>query len=178
MNYIAYLHKDRKSDFGVSFPDFPGCITAGRTLQEAQQMAVEALSLHIQGMTEDGEEIPEPSSIDALAHDLAHKDGVLFLVEAELPDRTIRVNITAREKQIEEIDRLAKIARMTRSAYLVASALKAGGKSSTSRGFNALKGKKFHAVKNQVSVPKGVHPKIIVHKRPKASPVDRSGSTS
>ena len=31
MEYIAYLHKDRKSDFGVSFPDFPGCITAGKT---------------------------------------------------------------------------------------------------------------------------------------------------
>ena len=126
MNYIAYLHKDQKSDFGVSFPDLPGCITAGRTLQEEQQMAVEALSLHIQGMIEDGEEIPEPSSIDALAHDPAHKDGVLFLVEAEMPDQTVRVNITAREKQIEEIDRLAKKAHMTRSAYLVTSALKAG----------------------------------------------------
>src|SRR2546429_6091608 len=33
MDYIAYLHKDRKSDFGVSFPDFPGCISAGRTLK-------------------------------------------------------------------------------------------------------------------------------------------------
>jgi predicted RNase H-like HicB family nuclease len=32
MDYIAYLHKDRDSDFGVSFPDFPGCITAGKTL--------------------------------------------------------------------------------------------------------------------------------------------------
>ncbi len=35
MEYIAYLHKDRKSDFGVSFPDFPGCITAGKTLDES-----------------------------------------------------------------------------------------------------------------------------------------------
>jgi hypothetical protein len=32
MEYIAYLHKDRDSDCGVSFPDFPGCITAGKTL--------------------------------------------------------------------------------------------------------------------------------------------------
>jgi len=41
-DYIAYLHKDKKSDFGVSFPDFPGCITAGRTLEEARQLAEEA----------------------------------------------------------------------------------------------------------------------------------------
>jgi hypothetical protein len=34
IEYIAYLHKDRKSDYGVSFPDFPGCITAGKTLRK------------------------------------------------------------------------------------------------------------------------------------------------
>ena len=43
MDYIAYLHKDRNSDYGVSFPDFPGCITAGKTLEEAHRMAAEAL---------------------------------------------------------------------------------------------------------------------------------------
>jgi predicted RNase H-like HicB family nuclease len=59
MKYIAYLHKEKKSDYGVSFPDFPGCITAGETLDEARRNAVEALSLHIKGMLEDGEEIPE-----------------------------------------------------------------------------------------------------------------------
>ncbi len=37
MEYIAYLHKDRHSDYGVSFPDFPGCITAGKTLDEASR---------------------------------------------------------------------------------------------------------------------------------------------
>jgi predicted RNase H-like HicB family nuclease len=47
MEYIAHLHKDRKSDFGVSFPDFPGCVAAGRTLEEARRMAIEALAFHI-----------------------------------------------------------------------------------------------------------------------------------
>ena len=63
MQYIAYLHKTQKSDFGVSFPDFPGCVTVGRTLEEARKFAAEALSLHIQGMMEDGEIIPEPSTL-------------------------------------------------------------------------------------------------------------------
>jgi predicted RNase H-like HicB family nuclease len=48
------------SDFGVSFPDFPGLVTAGRTLEEAKAMAEEALAFHIAGMEEDGEDIPEP----------------------------------------------------------------------------------------------------------------------
>jgi predicted RNase H-like HicB family nuclease/predicted RNA binding protein YcfA (HicA-like mRNA interferase family) len=58
MDYIAYLHKNRKSDFGVSCPDFPGCITTGRTLEEARRRAAEALSFHMAGLIQDGEKIP------------------------------------------------------------------------------------------------------------------------
>jgi predicted RNase H-like HicB family nuclease len=124
MDYIAYLHKDRDSDFGVSFPDFPGCIAAGKTLEEARVMAVEALAIHIAGMVEDDEAIPEASTLDSLAGDEAMEGAVAFLVHVEpQTSRTVRVNITAREKQIEEIDRLAEVAGMTRSAYMVQSAL-------------------------------------------------------
>ena len=122
MDYIAYLHKDGKSDFGVSFPDFPGCITAGRTLEEARRRAAEALSFHITGMIEDGEEIPNPSSVDDVADDPALKGAVAFLVPAQ-SERTIRINITAPESQIEKIDRLARSAGLTRSAFLVRSAI-------------------------------------------------------
>ena len=123
MEYIAYLHKDKRSDYGVSFPDFPGCVTAGRSLEEARELAVEALTLHIAGMVEDGEALPEPSTLDHLARDPAMKGAVAFLVSAEAPEKTVRVNITARESQIEAIDKLAREARMTRSAYMVQSAV-------------------------------------------------------
>lgn len=134
MEYIAYLHKDKGSDFGVSFPDFPGCITAGRTLEEARELAVEALTLHMAGMIEDGEVIPEPSTLDELARDPAMKDAVAFLVSAEAPEKTVRVNITARESQIEAIDRLARKAGMTRSAYMVRSAVEGTGGSRKAAG--------------------------------------------
>jgi predicted RNase H-like HicB family nuclease len=124
MDYIAYLHKDRDSDFGVSFPDFPGCITAGKTLDEAHRMAAEALALHIAGMVEDGDAIPEPSTLDALAEDPAREGAVAFLVHADpATERTVRINITAREKQVEEIDKLANEAGLTRSAFMVQRAL-------------------------------------------------------
>lgn len=122
MDYIAYLHKDTKSDFGVSFPDFPGCVTAGRTLEEARRMAVEALALHIEGMAEDGEAIPEPSTIDDVTEDPAMKGAVAFLVSIDL-GKSVRVNITAQESQINAIDRRAQEVGMTRSAYMVQSAL-------------------------------------------------------
>jgi predicted RNase H-like HicB family nuclease len=123
MDYIAYLHKEKDSDYGVSFPDFPGCITAGRTLEEARRMAVEALALHIQGMIEDGATVPEPSKLDDLQSDPDLRDGVALVVPAELPGKRVRVNITAMESQIAEIDRLAEKAGMTRSGYIIQRAL-------------------------------------------------------
>ena len=124
MEYIAYLHKEKKTDYGVSFPDFPGCITAGKTLEEARRNAVEALALHIEGLLEDGEEIPEASCLDNLSRDPVLKDAVAFLVDINVSDKVERFNITARKSQMEEIDRLAKQQRMTRSSYMVASALR------------------------------------------------------
>lgn len=140
MEYIAYLHKDGKSDYGVSFPDFPGCITAGSTLDEARQMAAEALSFHIAGMREDGAPLPEPSTLDDLHNDPAMKGAVAFLVELAEPEKTIRFNVTARASQLSEIDKRARAARLTRSAYLVHSAL---GKRNAAAVQNAPAGQKF-----------------------------------
>lgn len=124
MEYIAYLHKDKHSDFGVSFPDFPGCITAGSTLEEARKMAAEALAMHVAGMRSDGDPIPEPSSLDDLRGDPAMKGAVAFLTELRESERVVRVNITARKSQIAEIDRRARAKGLTRSSYIVQSALK------------------------------------------------------
>jgi predicted RNase H-like HicB family nuclease len=92
--YIALLRKETDSDFGVNFPDFPGCVTAGKSLDEARRMAVEALDLHIRGMVEDGDPIPEPSTLDAVMDDPDNRDGCRFqfiaatyydLIAARLP---------------------------------------------------------------------------------------------
>jgi predicted RNase H-like HicB family nuclease len=84
MAYIAYVHKDRESDFGVSFPDFPGCITAGKTIEESRRNAQEALALHISGMIEDGESIPRPSTLVEIAEDPATKEAVAILLETNI----------------------------------------------------------------------------------------------
>jgi len=58
-HYIAIVRKEGGSAYGVEFPDFPGCISSGDTIEEALKSAEGALSLHIRGMKEDCEEIPE-----------------------------------------------------------------------------------------------------------------------
>jgi len=125
MEYIAYLHKDNDSDYGVSFPDFPGCITAGSTLDEASRMAAEALAFHIKGMTEDGETIPEPSKLDAVAEEARKTNAVPFLVKVEVPEATVRVNISAPESLLEKIDALAADAGMSRSTFMVQASIHA-----------------------------------------------------
>ena len=129
MHYIAYLHQARKSDYGVSFPGFPGCITVGRTFEEARRMAAEALALHVEGLLEDGETLPEPSTLDGLVRDPAFKDAVAFLVPLDdKAGRTVRINITARQKQIEEIDGRAQAAGLFCSAHIVQATLRPSGR--------------------------------------------------
>jgi predicted RNase H-like HicB family nuclease len=91
MDYIAIIHKDPESDFGVSFPDFPGCITAGRTLEEAKEMAHQALSGHIAVLRETGETVPDPSSLDQVMSNPDFRDGVAVLVSIKRPGKTARV---------------------------------------------------------------------------------------
>jgi predicted RNase H-like HicB family nuclease len=105
-SYIALLRKDSDSDYGVDFPDFPGCITAGRTLDEARSMAAEALELHVAGMREDREPIPQPSTLDAIMSDPANREAVAFLVDVTTrPSRAVRVNVMLPEEVVEAIDR-------------------------------------------------------------------------
>ena len=120
-SYIAVVHKDPKSDYGVSFPDFPGCITAGSTIDEAKDMAQQALPFHIKGMLRDGETIPKPSTLEDIMGDPDYADATAFMV-VHIPDvrpKTMRVNITVPEDTLRQIDIMAKKRGMSRSSFLV-----------------------------------------------------------
>ena len=122
VSYIGLIRKEPGSDFGVDFPDFPGCVTAGTTLDEARQMAQEALELHVAGMLEDEEPLPAPTSLQAIMAKSANRDTVAFLVTLpQFPERSIRVNITLPEGLLRRIDERAA----NRSAFLARAAEKA-----------------------------------------------------
>jgi predicted RNase H-like HicB family nuclease len=118
--YIALIHKDADSDYGVSFPDLPGCVTAGVDLDDARRMAEEALGLHLEGMEEDRDPIPEPSSLEAVMADRENQSGVAILVKApQKATRAVRVNVTVPEDDLERIDRFADEHGYTRSGFLL-----------------------------------------------------------
>jgi predicted RNase H-like HicB family nuclease len=122
--YIALLRKEKGTNFGVDFPDFPGCITVGKTLEEAHKRASEVLKFHIRGMLEDGDPIPEPNSLDEIMADAANAGVVPFLVT--VPDtRAKRINVTLPESELEAIDAYARRHNMSRSAFLLEAAKRA-----------------------------------------------------
>ncbi len=126
-SYIGIIHKDAASDFGVNFPDFPGCVTAGATLDQAGRMAQEALAGHIATLREFGEAIPEPMPLDqARTHEFAENAAAFIVVHVDDPEesRTVRVNITLRESDLKKIDAAAQAQHLSRSYYLVQRALR------------------------------------------------------
>ena len=124
-NYIGFIHKDADSDFGVSFPDFPGVVTAGSTLDDARAIAEAALAFHVEGLVDDGEAIPEPSSLAEIMSDPDSRNGVAILVslKTERP-RAVRVNVTLPADVLGQIDRYAVAHGFTRSGLLTQAAKK------------------------------------------------------
>lgn len=124
-HYIGLIHKDPDSLYGVSFPDLPGCVSAGATLDEARDMAAEALALHLQGMAEDGEAVPEPSSLEAIMADPENRDGVAILVPVAQEVKSVRVSVTFQADVLSQIDSYAESHGLTRSGFLASAAKRA-----------------------------------------------------
>lgn len=123
-NYIGLIHKDAKSDYGVFFPDFPGVISAGTDLDDARQMAADALAFHLEGLAEDGVAIAEPSSLEAVMADPDNRNGVAILVGVKMDTKkAVRVNVTLPEDVLRQIDRFAEAKGLTRSGFIALAAL-------------------------------------------------------
>lgn len=59
----AVVYQKTKTGYSADVPDLPGCIAAGDTLEETAELIRGAIEMHLQGMREDGEPIPEPSTV-------------------------------------------------------------------------------------------------------------------
>jgi len=124
--YIGIIHKESDSDFGISFPDFPGCVSAGSDLDDVLSMGREALAGHMTLMADEGHPVPEPSGMDTILVDPDYRDGTPVLVPAPvLSSKVVRVNITLQEDALAEIDRYAEARGYSRSGFLVAAAKRA-----------------------------------------------------
>lgn len=121
-NYVALLQQDADG-FGVMFPDFPGCVSAGRSFEDALANAAEALAFHVAGQREDGLPIPAPRSLQRIRADredwIDWEGAAAALVPLIEPSGKAKpANVTFDSALLAAIDRYAKKKHTTRSAVL------------------------------------------------------------
>ena len=128
MRYPVVLHTDDGVRYGVTVPDLPGCFSAGDTLDEALESAREAIDLQLEGLTQEGGEVPVARSVAQHQSnpDLAGGTWALVEVDASKYDsRTEKINITIPRRVLNRVDEFAKSHGLSRSGFLVQAAEKA-----------------------------------------------------
>jgi len=117
----ALIHEDQ-GRYGISFPDFPGCVSGGETLDEALVRGAEALTFHVRGMVADGDPLPVLRTLEQMRGDpdfIADSRGAaIAVVQVDLPGKAVRVNVSIDEHLLDAIDRAARAAGQSRSAFL------------------------------------------------------------
>jgi predicted RNase H-like HicB family nuclease len=125
-NFVYALIHEEGGAYGISFPDFPGCVSGGRSLDEALARGAETLLFHVAGMVEDGDPLPVLRTLEQLKSDpifIEDAEGaVIAVVPVELPGKAVRVNVSIDEHLLDAIDRAARSAGQSRSAFLAEAA--------------------------------------------------------
>jgi predicted RNase H-like HicB family nuclease len=137
-SYIALIHPPETAGrpFGVTFPDLPGCVSAGATREEAIQRAAEALGGHLALMRADGEALPAARDFMELQADpdiVSEFQGgaePCRIPVLALPAPKERVNIMIARDVLKHIDAAAAQRGISRSAFIEAAAGQAARKRS------------------------------------------------
>lgn len=126
-SYIALIHPPEieGGSWGVTFPDLPGCTSAGDSFEAAVENAREALSGHVAAMLADGDAVPAPSSYAQLAagseefradQDAGAKEVPIPLDNVPAPKE--RINIMIAPFVLKQADDYAQAHRLSRSALI------------------------------------------------------------
>ena len=62
----AVIYEKTDTGYSAYVPDLPGCVAAGDTIEQTSQLMLEAIEFHLAGMREDGDAIPEPTTVAAM----------------------------------------------------------------------------------------------------------------
>ena len=93
----------------IFFPDFPGCVSAGESLEDLARMGAEALQFHVDAMVEDGEAIPEPGipDLEAERAEVPEADlRGLLAIEIDVPTFPHTVAVPLDTDLVQAVDRL------------------------------------------------------------------------
>ncbi len=113
--YPAWIDGEQGA-YGVSFPDLPGIVAMGTTVDEALLHAEEALRDYVIETEKDGEPITPPTSIEHV--DTPDGSTLVSVPLIRLSGRSVRANLTLDEGVAAFIDGEARRRKMTRTAYV------------------------------------------------------------
>lgn len=94
--YPAIFHEAEEGGFWVSFPDLLECLTEGDDMQQAYEMAVDALGISLTSRKAEGELIPKPTEINKVDAE----DGILAVVEFDMMEYQKKHNSRAIKKTL------------------------------------------------------------------------------
>jgi predicted RNase H-like HicB family nuclease len=121
MRFPVVLHTDDGIHFGVTVPDVPGCFSGGDTFDEALDSVLEAIDLHLEGLIEEGGEIPTPRPIADHRGNPDFANGIWAVVEVNVSrfeGKAEKINITLPRRLLAKIDSYAQARGKTRSGFL------------------------------------------------------------
>ncbi len=95
--YPALFHKAEDGGFWVSFPDLPECLTDGDDMEQAYEMAVDALGLALTSREGEKEPLPSPSTPDTV---FVEPDSFLVIIEFDMAAYKKRTNSRAVKKTL------------------------------------------------------------------------------
>ena len=120
--YLALVHKDAGSAYGLTFPDLPGCFAAADDQGDILRNAVEALELWFEDTEPVTPRGPEAVASDVAA-DLAEGAFLIAVPLIQPSSRQKRVNISLDAGTLGAIDSAAEGLGLTRSGFLTMAAL-------------------------------------------------------
>ena len=121
--YPALIHKESKSDYGISFVDVPA-VSVGKSIDECLSRGQEALNLALEALFEDSAHIPEPTSLEKANAKLTRKEKknlvAVQLVPGTVPGKAVKVTISMDEELVKRVDSAS--GRYGRSRFLAEAA--------------------------------------------------------
>jgi predicted RNase H-like HicB family nuclease len=126
MKFLIAIEPDTVTTaYGVVVPDLPGCFSAGDTLEEAFEMAREAIEVHCELLAEDGGDMPQPAPMAQHMADPSFAGWTWGLVEVAVEryfGPAEKINITVPARVLARIDAYARRHGESRSGFLVRAA--------------------------------------------------------
>lgn len=120
MKIAVVLHSDDGQRYGVTVPDLAGCFSAGDSIDDALESVKEAIELHLEGLLEEGKEIPSFALISQYQANPDYAGGVWAVVDVDtsaFEGEAEQIDVTLPKLLIKRIDDYARGKHLTRSVF-------------------------------------------------------------